>query len=78
MDASGRSSYRRGVGSGRPALLTVLVTAVAGGALAAGGYVYGKRADTDAGPASVPVQRVSPPAGADAIVIPSRVDLPSR
>jgi hypothetical protein len=78
MDAARSASYRRGVGSRRHSLLAVLVTAVAGCALAAGGYVYGKRADGDPVPASVPVQTVPKPAGVDPIVIPSRVDLPSR
>lgn len=78
MDAGGRASYRRRVGSRRPSLLAVVVTAVAGCALAAGGYVYGKRTDTGAVSPSVPVQTVPAPAGADPIVIPSRVDLPRR
>ncbi len=47
-------------------------------ALAAGGYVYGKGGDDPGVPATVPVKSVEQPAGADPIVVPSSVDLPSR
>jgi hypothetical protein len=78
MDAAGHASYRRGVGSRRPSLLAVVVTAAAGCVLAAGGYLYGKRADTGEVAPRVPVQRLAPGTSADPIVIPSKVDLPSR
>jgi hypothetical protein len=78
MDAGGHASYRRGVGSRRPSMLVVLATVTASCVLAAGGYLYGKRADTGAVPARVPVQIVKPAKGADPIVVPSKVDLPSR
>ncbi|MEA2151552.1 MAG: hypothetical protein QOD69_3382 [Solirubrobacteraceae bacterium] len=78
MDAGGHASYRRGVGSRRPSLLAVVVTAAAGCVLAAGGYLYGTRADGGAAPARVPVQTLEPAKGADPIVVPSKVDLPRR
>jgi hypothetical protein len=78
VDAGGRASYRRGVGSRRPSLPTVLVTVLAGCLLGAGGYAFGNRSDETTVPASVPVRSVAPPKGADPIVVPSKVDLPSR
>ena len=78
VDAGGRASYRRGVGSRRPSSVTVIVTVVAGCLLGAGGFVFGKRSDETAVPASVPVRSVAPAKGVDPIVLPSSVDLPSR
>jgi hypothetical protein len=59
-------------------LPATLVTVLVGCALAAGGYVYGKQSGAATAPASVPVHSVRPATGADPIVVPSGVDLPSR
>jgi hypothetical protein len=72
------AGYLRGVGSKRPSPSVTLVTVVVGCVLAAGGYMIGNTSDGGEVPARVPLQSVAPPAGADAIVVPSDVDLPSR
>jgi hypothetical protein len=78
MDGSASPGYLRGVGSRRPSLAVVLVTLVSGCILAAGGYALGHRSGAAAVPATVPVRAVPAPAGADPIVVPSAVELPSR
>ena len=78
FDDARESGYLRGVGIRRPSPSVTLVTLVAACALAAGGYVYGKGGDDPGVPATVPVKAVEQPAGADPIVLPSSVDLPSR
>ncbi len=78
MDGSRRGSYRRDVGSKRPSRSAIIVTVVAGCVLAAGGYAVGRSSGEGAVPASVPVRTVAQPKGADPIVVPSSVELPSR